>query len=187
MHDLKIAKRYARALFETALESGDPKMVAAVEDDFGGIVSLLVNNPRFRSLILSPEVNREEKLGLLDRLFSDRITAVSLEALILMIEKGREDEIEWVQREFVKLRRDYENTIFLVVTTAEALDEDQRLMLIGKLTEITGKKLEAEYRIDPHLIGGIRVAYDTYVLDGSLRGELRRLRDRLLHDVLIQS
>lgn len=187
MHELKIAKRYARALFETALESGDPKMVAAVEDDFGGIVALLVNNSQFSSLILSPEVSREDKLGLLDRLFSDRITAVSLEALRLMIEKSRENEIEWVHREFVALRREHENTIFIVVTTAEALDEDQRLMLIGKLTEITGKKLEAEYRIDPHLIGGIRVAYDTYVLDGSLRGELRRLRDRLLHDILIQS
>ena len=187
MHDLKIAKRYARALFETALESGDDKLVAAVEDDLGGIVSLLINNARFRALILSPEVSREEKLGLVDRLFSDRITAVSLEALRLMIEKGREDEIEWVQREYVHLRREHENTIFLIVTTAEALDEDQRLMLIGKLTEITGKKLEAEYRIDPHLIGGIRVAYDSYVLDGTLRGELRRLRERLLHDVLIQS
>jgi F-type H+-transporting ATPase subunit delta len=187
MHDVKIAKRYAAALFETALESKDDKLVAAVEDDFGGIVSLLMNNERFRTLILSPEVSRDEKLGLVDRLFSDRITAVSLEALRLMIEKGREQEIEWVQREFVRLRRIHENTLFVVVTTAEALDEDQRVRLMTKLAQITQMKLEAEYRIDPHLIGGIRVAYDNYVLDGSLRGELRRLRERLLHDVLIQS
>jgi len=184
VHDIRVAKRYAKALFETAQEN---RVIESVEDDLGGIVSLLVNNTRFRALLLSPEVSRDEKLGLVDKLFSDRITALTLEALRLMIEKNRELEIEWVQREYVRLRRDFENKLFVIITTAEQLDDDQRQRLLAKLESITGKRLEAEYRIDPHLIGGISVSYENYVLNGSLRGELQRLRERLLHDVLKQS
>lgn len=184
MHDVRVAKRYARALFETAQEN---RVIESVEDDLGGIVSLLVNNTQFRKMLLSPEVSRDEKLSLVEKLFSDRITALTLEALRLMIEKNRESEIEWVQREYVSLRRDFENKLFVVITTAEKLDDDQRQRLLARLESITGKRLEAEYRIDPHLIGGCSVAYENYVLNGSVRGELQRLRERLLHDVLKQS
>src|SRR4051812_35474101 len=146
MHDIRVAKRYARALFETALEN---HVIESVEDDLGGIVSLLIYNKQFRNLLLSPEVSRDEKLALVDKLFSDRITALTLQALRLMMEKNRENEIEWVQREYVRLRRDHENKVFVIITTAEKLEDDQRERVIVKLEQITGKKLEAEYRIDP--------------------------------------
>jgi F-type H+-transporting ATPase subunit delta len=187
MHDVRVAKRYARALFETALDSKDDKMVAAVEDDLGGIVSLLVNNLQFRTRMLSPQESRDAKLGLVDRLFSDRVTSLTLQALRLMIEKNREDEIEWVHREFARLRREHENKIFVVVTSSENLTGEQQNAVIHKLESATGKKIEAEYKVDPQLIGGVRVAYDNYVLDGSLRGDLRKLRDHLMHDILKQS
>jgi F-type H+-transporting ATPase subunit delta len=184
MHDIRVAKRYAKALFETAL---DIKVIESVEDDLNGIVSLMLHNTQFREKVLSPRVGRDEKLALVDRLFSDRITALTLQALRLMIEKNREDEIEWVQREYVRLRREHENKVFVVVTTAEKLEEDQRKRVIAKLEQITGKQLEAEYRIDPHLIGGMSVSYENYVLNGSLRGELQRLREKLFYDVLKQN
>jgi len=187
MHDVRVAKRYARALFETALDAKDDKMVAAVEDDLGGIVALFANNRQFRDRMLSPQVSRDDKLGLVNRLFSDRTTALTLQALRLMIEKNREDEVEWVHREFARLRREHENKIFVVVTSSEALTSDQQNAVINKLESATGKNVEAEYKIDPQLIGGVRVAYDNYVLDGSLRGDLRRLREHLMHDILKQS
>lgn len=184
MHDIRVAKRYAQALFQTALKYN---IISSVEDDLGGIVSLLINNRKFRTLIMSPEVSREEKLKFIDRLFSDRITATTMSALRLLLEKNREMEIEWVQREFVRLRRKHENVLFATITSSEALEPDQRQKLVAKFEQLTGMRLEPEYRIDPHLLGGVRIAYDNYVLDGSLRGELRRLRERLLHDVLKQS
>lgn len=184
MHDIRVAKRYALALFNTALKFN---IIASVEDDLGGIVALLVNNKKFRSMILSPEVSRDEKRRFIDKLFSDRITATTMSALRLLLEKNREGEIEWVQREFVRLRRKHTNVLFATITSSEALEPDQRKKLVAKFEEITGMTLEPEYRIDPHLIGGVRISYENYVLDGSLRGELRRLRERLLHDVLKQS
>lgn len=184
MHDIRVAKRYALALFNTALKYN---IISSVEDDLGGIVSLLIGNRKFRSLIMSPEVNRDEKLKMIDRLFSDRVTAITMQALRLLLEKNREAEIEWVQREFVRLRRKHENVLFATITSSEALDADQQKKLVARFEELTGMRLEPEFRIEPHLIGGVRISYENYVLDGSLRGELRRLKERLLHDVLKQS
>ena len=67
------------------------------------------------------------------------------------------------------------------------LEDDQRAKVVAKLEKVTGRKIEPDFQIDPHLIGGIHVEYENFLLDSSLRGELRRLRERLLLDVLKQS
>ena len=89
--------------------------------------------------------------------------------------------------EFVRLRREHQKVVSVVITTSEALEADQRTRIVTKLEQVTGRRVEPEYRIEPHLIGGISVAFDNNVLDNSLRGQLRRLRERLLIDDLKQS
>ena len=184
MHDNRVAKRYALALFQTAQKYD---VIRPVEGDLIGIVSLLEHNVEFRRLLLSPSVSREEKLRIVEKLLSDRVTAITLHAVRLMLEKGREEEIEWVQRDYVRLRRDHENVLFASITTSEALDDELRKRVVDKLAQLTGKSIEPDFRIEPHLIGGIRVAYENYVLDGSLRGGLRRMKEHLLRDVLKQN
>lgn len=184
MRDTRVAKRYAAALFETAR---DYKVIESVEDDLKGIVALIRNDERFKRVLQGPDVAREQKLKLLDKLFSDRVTAITMQALRLILEKGRETEIEEIQREFVRLRREHEHVISALITTAEALEDDQRARVVEKLAQITARRIEPEFRIEPHLIGGISVAYENHVLDGSLHGQLRRLREKLVHDVLKQS
>lgn len=184
MADHRVAKRYARALFATALKL---EMVDSVESDLDAIVGILQNDSRFRHFLLSPEFGREEKIQITYKLFSDRVTAVTLQAIRLILIKRRETEIESIRDEFAILRREFGAVVYTVVTTAEALEPDQRKLLEEKLQTSTGKKVEAEYRIDPKLIGGIRVAYGNYVLDGSIRGGLSRLRDSLRYDLLKQT
>lgn len=184
MQDSRVGQRYARALFRTALENN---VVEAVEADLEAIVSLLHNNAEFRRFVLSPNVGRQEKLKIADKVLSDRVTALTMRALRLLLEKRREEEIESVQKEFVELRRDHDRIYHAIITTSEHLEEDQRAKVVAKLEQVTGRKIEPDFQIDPHLIGGIHVEYENFLLDSSLRGELRRLKERLLLDVLKQS
>jgi F-type H+-transporting ATPase subunit delta len=184
MADSKAGKRYAQALFNTALKYD---VVKSVEEDLAGITSLLANDEQFRDFLISPYVGREEKLGIAERLFSDRVTALTMQVLRIMLEKRREEDIPSVREEFVRLRREHEGVVFAVVTSAEALEADQRQALETKLSSSSGRRVEAEYRIDPHLIGGVRVAFGNHVMDGTLKGTLRRLRERLTYDLLKQA
>jgi F-type H+-transporting ATPase subunit delta len=181
--DARIGHRYAQALFDTAQRYD---VVTAVEDDLDAIIALMAKDRGFRDFLLAPYTSREEKVQIMEKIFSDRITALTMQVLRVMLEKRREGEIEAVRNSFVELRRASTNTIHVAVSSAEALDEKQKKALIDKVAKTTGKKVEASFTIEPNLIGGIKVAYENFVLDGSLKGGLARLRDALKHDLLKQ-
>lgn len=181
MEDNRIGRRYAQALFTTALKYD---VVKSVEDDLSGIDNLLAKDESFRHFLLAPYTSREEKVKVLDRIFSDRITALTMQVLRVMLEKRRENEITSVFHEYVRLRRENEGSVHAVVTSAEALPADQRQALEAKLSSLLGKRIEAEYTVEPALVGGVRVTYDNFVLDGSVRGAMSKLRERLKYDLL---
>jgi len=178
-----VARRYAQALFSTALSHD---VVKSVEDDLNSIVGLLENDPEFREFVIAPYTGRDAKIAILEKLFSDRVTALTMQALRVMLEKRREDEIIGIRNEYVTLRREHEGAVFATITSAYEIDGKQSKELLAKLEKTIGKKIEAEFKLDTTLIGGIRVAYGNYVLDGSVRGTLSSLRDKLRHDLLKQ-
>ena len=68
-----------------------------------------------------------------------------------------------------------------VVTSAIELDEAQKVRLVEKLNQLTEKKIDAVYLVDPALLGGVKIEVDSKTYDGTL---LRRLRD--VKDVMSQ-
>jgi len=184
MEDNRIARRYAAALFETAVTHD---VVQSVEEDLSAIVGLLENDARFREFFLAPITSREEKIAVAERVFSDRITALTMQLLRVMLGKRRETELPGVRTEYVELRREKEGVVHVVVTSAQELPEDQRTALVAKLGAVLGRKIEPEFNVDSRLMGGVRVQYENFVLDGSVRGSLDRLRERLRYDLLKQA
>lgn len=182
-HDVRVASRYARALYGAAEAN---QMVDAVEDDLRAILGIMGRDKAFRDFLIAPYTGREEKLEILERIFSDRITALTMQVLRVMLEKRREGEIEGIYDAFVALRRDKRGVIFATIISAEQLDDKQQKALAAKLEKTTGKVVEADFHVDPHLIGGVKVAYENYVLDGTLKGGLAHLSDHLKHDILKQ-
>lgn len=182
--DARVAKRYAQALFNTALRND---VVASVEDDMAAIAGLIRNDERFRHFLLSPNVARDERIKIAEKVFSDRITALTMQALRLMITKRREREIEGIYDEFLRLRREHDQALRAVFTSAVELTDAEKSDLVAKLASKSGKKVEPEFKVDPSVWGGVKVAFDNYVLDGTVRGSYTRLRDTLLYDVLKQN
>lgn len=181
MQDNRVARRYAQALFETALKY---EVVDSVESDLEGIDNLLDNDLDFREFLTAPYRSREEKIAVLDRVFSDRITALTMQVLRVMLERRREAEIPQVREQFVHLRREHQGVIHVRVTSAEPMAEDQKTALLARIGELLGKTVESDFDVDPCLIGGVRVAYQNYILDGSALGALSKLRERLKYDLL---
>src|SRR5688500_5998058 len=118
MIDRRVAKRYARALFNVALKED---IVDSVESDLDAIVGLMKKDERFESFILSPRIGREDKVQMSYKLFSDRVTAVTLQAMRLLLEKRREAEIEGMREEFAILRREHGQVLYATITSAEPL------------------------------------------------------------------
>lgn len=184
MVDTRIARRYAQALFESAKSKG---LVEVVESDFHMIADAITRDEGFRAFLFSPQHGREDKQLLLNRVFGGKVTVLTLELTKLMLSKQRETEIPAVATEFTRLRRESEMIVPAVVTSTEELSADQKTAIVNKLQTQLGKSIEAEYKVDPTLIGGIKVAYDNFILDGTVKGSLAKLREHLRYDLLKQA
>jgi F-type H+-transporting ATPase subunit delta len=181
--DSRVAKRYAKALFSASLKEGSMPQAGS---DLAAIAQAFAENRSFRAFFTSPARGKADKRALASKAFQGASPLVS-QLLDLIVEKGREELLGVIELEFAELRRRHEMKVLARVESAMELDEAQRQAVIDRIAATTGKTVEAEFVVEPALIGGIRVIYDNFVLDGSVRGDLARMREKVLYDLLKQS
>ena len=61
---------------------------------------------------------------------------------------------------FVRLRRESGNVLYAQITSAAVMAKDHQDALVKKLADKSGKRVEADFKIDTTLIGGVKVAFD---------------------------
>jgi F-type H+-transporting ATPase subunit delta len=181
--DSRIAKRYAGALFNAAKSA---KAVAEVGTDLESISDSLRTSSKFREFLLNPDRNRTDKLAVTAKVYG-RSHPLTREFLRVSLEKGREEEIEGINEEYKELRRHYEGVIKAVITSAMVLDDSSKQAILAKLKRETGKEIEPEFIVQPDLLGGVKVMFDDFVFDGTVRGSLQKLHERLMRDALKQA
>jgi F-type H+-transporting ATPase subunit delta len=179
--DLKVAKRYARALFNAAQKIGS---LEAVQNDLTLMDTLWRQTPALPRLLESPLVPAEKKRELLDKTLSGQLNAATRAFLYLLIEKRREEILPAVHEEFLRLADDAAGLIRAQATVALPLDESERAALLAGLQQRTGKRIELQVNVDPAILGGVVVRMKDTVIDGSVRGALERLREQMLHERL---
>jgi len=87
----------------------------------------------------------------------------------LLMNKRREELLEIIRLEYVELRRHHDKVVHVTVVSATPLDDDQKNKIVAKVALTLGRTVEPEYDVDDSLIGGIKVMYEDFVLDGSVR------------------
>ncbi len=172
------AARYARALLEV-LEAGNVDLASA-ERELGDFTATWQESPELRNVFLDPSIAAERKIAVLDRLqeklgFSKMIRNF----LAVVTNHGRMDGFEGIAEEFDVLVRGDLRIAKAEWTTARPLGEGDRRALEAKLAELTGERVEATFREDPALLGGARLRIGSMVYDGSVRGRLEGLREKL--------
>ncbi len=184
MMDATVATRYARAVLNVAKATHS---IQQAEEDLEAISRLLTTREDLQRTLENPALSRERKLGLIDRLFADRARPITLRLLRLLVEKRRESLLGLIYREFVRLREESEGVLRITILAPQELPDDLLKQLIRKLESQTGKRIVYEFSLAPNLLGGIQVRYGDFVLDGSLGGALRRLREQIFIEALKQA
>lgn len=173
-----LAKRYARALLQVAAEKNE---IGRVAEDLRGVADAYCAVPELRLLVASPARSRDAKKAALARLFSGKVADVVLRFLAVVLEKKRFSAIEEIASAYDDLADEAQGIARARVTTFAPLGEAQRKALterLGRLTDRTTVVLAES--VDAEILGGIVVRIGDQVLDGSIRGRLRKLRERLI-------
>jgi F-type H+-transporting ATPase subunit delta len=177
MRSSAAARRYARALFALAEETG---AVAQVRGELAGVAALFESEPALRNALFRPLHPVAERRAVL-RSLCERlsITAAVRNFFAYSIDQRRLVDFAAIRAEFEQLADAAAGLVKARVTAAAPLDDAQRERLQSALAARTGRSVELEVSIDPGLIGGAVATVGNVVFDGSLRTQLSQLRDNL--------
>lgn len=171
-----IAKRYAQALLDEAVSR---ELESTVERDFVTINEIAEASPDLRMLFRSPIIEWWRKKNIVKEILQDRVNDLTMNFMVLVIEKGRERFIRDIIAEYLRMLDLRRNILRIDVDSAKVLDEATRQNVVDAIGKQSGKTVMAEFEEVPELIGGLRVTIGDKVYDGSLRAQLEDLRERL--------
>ena len=177
MREESIARRYAAAFFESAQKSGT---INESQTDMMMVAQTLIASPKLVALLRQPLVTEKRKKEALKEAVGANIRPQTLGFLSLLVDKRRIDMLADVEREFTQRVRASNNVALATATSAVPLSPSEMKSLQTSLEARTGKSIELETSIDASLIGGVLVRIGDTVFDGSVRGNLERLREQLL-------
>ena len=172
-----VSKVYGDALFELALEK---QSVTALYEEAEALRKIFRDNGELMQLLTHPKISKEEKEAAVKAIFDGRVSDDMAGFLVLVVDKGRADELDAVLGYFLSVVKEYKKIGVVDVASAVELTDAQKEKLCEKLLATTDyATLEVNYRVDAALIGGLVVRIGDRVVDSSIRTKLSHLEKQL--------
>lgn len=174
-----VASRYARALVDVVLEQkidGE-----AARQQLQTMVNAVAESDELRRVWESPAVTAEQKRAVLDAIVR-QIGAFKpvRNFMAVLIDHRRIPMLPEIARQF---RTEMDAQMGLVeaeISSARELTATEKKDLEARVEQMTGKKVRASYSADRELLGGVVVKVGSTIYDGSIRGQLQRIKQELV-------
>lgn len=178
MSDAAVADRYARAIFELGVESGQ---LDSLSKQIANAAQVYGESAELRAVLDNPLVAEEAREALLREL-STRLglNETATNALRLIARRRRLSVLGDIARRLGALSDEKAGIVRATVVTAVPLPEDIYTQLKSKIEAHTKKRVVLDRKQDPSLIGGIVTHIGDNTIDGSIKGRLDRLTRELL-------
>lgn len=174
------ARRYAEAGFEIALRDGTVDAWRRELDAAAGVMA----DPGLADAVRNPSIPTTVREAAVRTGLESSVSAPVLNLILFMIRRGRIDGLDQVAAEFRRLVDQRDGIVHAAATSALPLDKAELSALTARLEEMTGGTVELSVETDPSLLGGLVVRVGDRLIDGSVRGRLERLRNRLVSGAL---
>ena len=177
----EVGNVYGESLYELAKEEGLTKLIG---DQLAVLQQAFRQEPDFIRLLSSPNLTKTERCQILDDSFRGKVHAYLLNFLKILTEKGYMRHFSDCCDAYTE-HYDQDNGILRVdAVSAVKLTDVQKDKLTQKLSRITGKEIVLRNRIDPAVLGGLRLDYDGQRLDDTVSHRLDAIRTVLNKTVL---
>ncbi len=175
MTRLVSARRHAQAIFEIALDKGE---LEKWRTDLNAIAAVM-RDRQLVDLLQNPRLHFVEKAKLLNNLLPD-LGPLARNFIHLLVLRNRLGLVDEIVAEYDFLIDAYYGVEHATVITAIPLDKEEQEQIKQKLSAITGKQIILNNKTDANLVGGMVVRVGDKLVDGSLRGRLKRLKQSLM-------
>ena len=176
-----IVNVYGQALYDLAKDEN------LTEELLGQLTVLsesFAAEPAFVQLLCAPSIPKQERCQVLDDSLRGQVHPYVLNFLKILTEKGYMRHFSGCCRLFKQQYNEDHGILPVVAVTKLPLSDELRRKLADKLSEVTGKTVSLECRVDPECLGGVRLELDGIQVDGTIRHRLQEIRKLLKNTVL---
>ncbi len=174
-----VSIRYARAFADVVQEAGldGPAVLAQLQ----GLVGAYGESSDLRRVWDAPSIPAEQKHAVLDALLQKMGPAPRQlrNFIAVLIDHGRVGLLAEIAAQFENEWNQRMGRVRAEVTSARPLSQGEKAEMAARLTAMTGKDVAASYQVDEQLLGGAVVRIGSTVYDGSVRGQLQRIKQQL--------
>jgi F-type H+-transporting ATPase subunit delta len=169
-----MARRYATALFELALETN---AVDQVQSELKAFEALVASSPDLARLVRSPAFSAEEQARALSAVLEKAgLTGTAANFLRVVASNRRLFAVLDMIRAFNALVARHKGEVTAQVTVAEQLNDARMNEIRDALKAVTGKDVKLDLTVDPSIIGGLKVKVGSRMVDASLRTKLNSIK-----------
>ena len=172
-----LARRYAKAILEIGTEHKITDKLAA---DLRSLAKAMRESQELVASLTNPAIRRADRRKVIDELLS-RVGAQPLtkNTVYLLLDGERLASLPDISRALDQMIEAGSGRVSAEVVSARPLDPAQLSQITAALEKLSGKKVTVQKREDPDLLGGVVAKMGDTVYDGSLRTQLKNLRDEL--------
>ncbi|MGB9233899.1 MAG: ATP synthase F1 subunit delta [Terriglobales bacterium] len=170
---------YARAFADVVV--GDKADTARMLEELQAMVALLAESDQLRRVLENPSIPGEQKRAVLDAVMQRTGGSRSVRNFIAVVTDHRRLPLfsEIVKQVELELN-DRLGFAEAQVTSARQLSDPEKQVLEAEIAKLTGKQVRARYQQNPSLLGGAVVQVGSTIYDGSVNGQLERIREQLV-------
>lgn len=177
MIDYKVSYRYALSLLEMAEEKN---ILGKIFSSIELIESVLKENSNLKRMLENPIIRPHVKISILEEIFKSKIDKETMNFLIFVIHKNREELLYDIFQKFIELYNEKLGLVNVEVKTAFEFDEDQKEHLKNRLEKFLNKKANLKFITDKNIVGGFIAKIKDTVYDASLKHQLDILKKQFL-------
>ena len=172
-----LARRYAKAVFELGNKQSNLDKVGA---DLRSLAKAWKESSELETTLTSPAIRRQDRKKILDAVMQRvGVTPTTANLMYLLLDGERMASVPAISRELDRMIEAKAGRIEAEIVSAKPLDPAQLSQITASLEKLSGKKVSVQHREDPDLLGGVVAKLGDTVYDGSLRTQLRNMRDEL--------
>lgn len=171
-----VAKRYAKALFDVALELNK---LDVLKEEINSISWVLESENKLKAIFEHPKLSKQEKKDIVNSLFKGKATDEIMNFLYILVDKRREKYISAIKKEYNSLYNTERGLIEGTITTAVPMSVEDKIKLQDKLSKEFGKTIILDNIIDDSVIGGVLIRIQDKIIDSSVKGMLEDITKNL--------
>ena len=171
-----ISVRYARALLKSAMDAGKEDKVY---QEMLTLAKSYLDVPLLRHTIDNPMLSKDKKEALLLTACGERPSDLTKAFVSLVLKEDRENVAQFMANSYITLYRKQKNVIRGKFTTAARVSAETEQKMRRMVESKTNGTVEFETEVNPDIIGGFILEYDTYRMDASVKSKLNSILNTL--------